>query len=57
MIDVIGGEDAGTASGLTETPAGRDRAVIDMDDGELLSFGACTGDVAVALARAPYGAT
>ncbi len=99
MIDVIGGEDAGTASGLTdaftsltseglikakpdvlltmtdglasvgginglldvpgvaETPAGRDRRVIDMDDGELLSFGARTGDVAVALARALYGKT
>ena len=97
MIDLIGGEDAGTASGLTdaftsltseglikakpdvllmmtdglasvggidgllkvpgvtETPAGRDRRVIDMDDGELLSFGARTGDVAVALARALYG--
>ncbi|GAA1461146.1 ABC transporter substrate-binding protein [Williamsia maris] len=97
MIDLIGGQDAGTASGLTdaftsltseglikakpdvllmmtdglasvggidgllkvpgvtETPAGRDRRVIDMDDGELLSFGARTGDVAVALARALYG--
>ncbi|SIS15185.1 heme/hemin ABC transporter substrate-binding protein [Williamsia sterculiae] len=41
--------------GVAETPAGRNRRVIDMDDGELLSFGARTGDVAMALSRALYG--
>ncbi|WP_328858600.1 ABC transporter substrate-binding protein [Williamsia herbipolensis] len=97
LIDTVGGQDAGTAAGLTdaftsltsegliksrpdvllmmtdglasvggvdglekipgvsETPAGRDRRIIDMDDGELLSFGARTGDVAVALARTLFG--
>ncbi|MFD0924471.1 heme/hemin ABC transporter substrate-binding protein [Williamsia deligens] len=41
--------------GVSETPAGRTRTVVDMDDGELLSFGPRTADVVTALSRALYG--
>lgn len=41
--------------GVSETPAGRTRSVVDSDDGELLSFGPRTGDVVLALTRALYG--
>lgn len=40
--------------GVAQTPAGRDRRVVDMDDGALLSFGPSTGAVLGALARALY---
>ncbi|WP_280354235.1 heme/hemin ABC transporter substrate-binding protein [Nocardia otitidiscaviarum] len=97
LITAIGGEDAGTASGITEeflpitseamiaaapdvllvmsdgldsvggvdgvekipgiaqTPAGRNRRVVDMADAVLLSFGPNTGRVLTALAEAVYG--
>lgn len=41
--------------GIADTPAGRARRVVDMDDGVLLSFGPRTGPVALALATALYG--
>jgi len=40
--------------GVAQTPAGRTRSVIDMSDGQLLSFGPRTGTVALALATALY---
>ncbi|GAB08374.1 hemin ABC transporter substrate binding protein [Gordonia araii NBRC 100433] len=40
--------------GVAQTPAGRSRTVIDMADGQLLSFGPRTGEVAIALAEALY---
>ncbi|GAA4390338.1 ABC transporter substrate-binding protein [Tsukamurella soli] len=43
-----------TVPGVAQTPAGRSRTVIDMADGQLLSFGPRTGEVAIALARALY---
>ncbi|MFI2474697.1 hemin ABC transporter substrate-binding protein [Nocardia xishanensis] len=97
LITAIGGEDAGTAAGLTEpftaitseamissapdvllvmsdglssvggvdgllkvpgiaqTPAGKNRRVVDMADGVLLSFGPNTGRVVAALDEAVYG--
>ncbi|WP_435593225.1 heme/hemin ABC transporter substrate-binding protein [Nocardia sp. bgisy118] len=97
LITAIGGEDAGTAAGLTEpftaitseamissapdvllvmtdglssvggvdgllkvpgiaqTPAGKNRRVVDMADGVVLSFGPNTGRVVAALDEAVYG--
>ena len=40
--------------GVAQTPAGRTRTVIDMPDGQLLTFGPRTGAVALALAKALY---
>ncbi|QKT07174.1 ABC transporter substrate-binding protein [Gordonia sp. X0973] len=40
--------------GVAQTPAGRTRTVIDMGDGQLLTFGPRTGEVALALAKALY---
>ena len=40
--------------GIAQTPAGRDRRVVDMDDGTILSFGPNTGKVLAALSRAVY---
>ncbi|GAB2659517.1 ABC transporter substrate-binding protein [Gordonia jinhuaensis] len=40
--------------GVVQTPAGAHHRVIDADDGQLLSFGPRTGEVAIALARALY---
>jgi len=40
--------------GVAQTPAGRTRSVIDMADGQLLTFGPRTGAVALALAKALY---
>lgn len=40
--------------GIAQTPAGRNRSVVDMDDGVLLSFGPRTGAVMIALAKALY---
>ncbi|WP_460724357.1 heme/hemin ABC transporter substrate-binding protein [Nocardia heshunensis] len=41
--------------GVAQTPAGRDRRVIDMSDAVLLSFGPNTGRVLTALVKAVYG--
>ncbi|BCJ70280.1 heme/hemin ABC transporter substrate-binding protein [Polymorphospora rubra] len=41
--------------GVGQTPAGRNRRVVDMDDGLLLNFGARTGPAIAALAEAVYG--
>ncbi|MFT4199352.1 heme/hemin ABC transporter substrate-binding protein [Gordonia sp. (in: high G+C Gram-positive bacteria)] len=41
--------------GVAQTPAGRSRTVIDMADGQMLTFGSRTGEVALALAKAIYG--
>ncbi|MFC9971643.1 hemin ABC transporter substrate-binding protein [Spirillospora sp. NPDC127200] len=38
--------------GIAQTPAGRNRRVIDADDGTLLNFGARTGETIEALAKA-----
>ena len=38
--------------GVAQTPAGRDRRVVDIDDGALLSFGSRTGATVTALAGA-----
>ncbi|MFK3978931.1 hemin ABC transporter substrate-binding protein [Micromonospora sp. NPDC050397] len=40
--------------GVAQTPAGRDRRIVDMDDGILLNFGARTGSAVAALAKAVY---
>ncbi|MBF6195857.1 ABC transporter substrate-binding protein [Nocardia sp. CDC186] len=42
--------------GIAQTPAGRDRRVVDMSDAVLLSFGPNTGRVIAALSAAVYGA-
>ncbi len=97
LITALGGEDAGTASGVTEpfipitsealiaaapdvilvmsdgltsvggvdglakipgiaqTPAGKNKRVVDMSDAVLLSFGPNTGRVVAALVQAVYG--
>jgi len=39
---------------LAQTPAGQNRRVIDMDDGQVLGFGPRTPEVILALARALY---
>ncbi|MGK8486643.1 heme/hemin ABC transporter substrate-binding protein [Nocardia asiatica] len=41
--------------GVAQTPAGRDRRVVDMSDAVLLSFGPNTGRVIAALSAAVYG--
>ncbi|MEV6096845.1 ABC transporter substrate-binding protein [Nocardia sp. NPDC051981] len=41
--------------GVAQTPAGRDRRVVDMSDAVLLSFGPDTGRVLAALVKAVYG--
>ncbi|WP_233526159.1 heme/hemin ABC transporter substrate-binding protein [Actinomadura spongiicola] len=40
--------------GIAQTPAGRNRRIIDVDDGTLLSFGPRTGETISALAAAVY---
>ena len=40
--------------GVAQTPAGRHRRIVDMDDGQLLSFGPLTAAVIDGLARALY---
>ncbi|MQY27896.1 heme/hemin ABC transporter substrate-binding protein [Nocardia aurantia] len=42
--------------GIAQTPAGRDRRVVDMSDSVILSFGPNTGRVVAALGKALYGA-
>jgi iron complex transport system substrate-binding protein len=39
---------------VAQTPAGRHRRIVDMDDREVLSFGPITAGVLDALARAIY---
>ncbi|MEV0325515.1 ABC transporter substrate-binding protein [Micromonospora echinospora] len=41
--------------GIGQTPAGRNRRIVDMDDGLLLTFGARTGRAIQALATAVHG--
>ncbi|MBB5916498.1 iron complex transport system substrate-binding protein [Nocardia transvalensis] len=43
--------------GIAQTPAGRNKRVIDMSDAAILSFGPNTGRVLAALTRAIYGPT
>ncbi|WP_280262042.1 heme/hemin ABC transporter substrate-binding protein [Nocardia wallacei] len=43
--------------GVAQTPAGRNKRVVDMSDSALLSFGPNTGHVISALAQAIYGPT
>lgn len=43
--------------GVAQTPAGKDRRVVDMSDAVLLSFGPNTGRVVAALVKALYGPT
>ncbi|WP_019925971.1 hemin ABC transporter substrate-binding protein [Nocardia sp. BMG111209] len=43
--------------GIAQTPAGRDRHVVDMADSVILSFGPNTGRVVAALGKALYGTT
>ncbi|MFC4055291.1 hemin ABC transporter substrate-binding protein [Actinomadura syzygii] len=40
--------------GVAQTPAGRNRRVVDVDDGSLLSFGPRTGETVTALAAAVH---
>lgn len=40
--------------GIAQTPAGKNKRVVDMEDGVLLSFGPNTGRVMAALAEAIY---
>lgn len=52
----IGGVDGITRiPGIAQTPAGRDRRIVDMSDSVLLSFGPNTGRVITALSDAIYG--
>ncbi|MFE2956032.1 heme/hemin ABC transporter substrate-binding protein [Nocardia tengchongensis] len=54
----IGGVDGlEKVPGIAQTPAGRDRRVVDMSDAVLLSFGPNTGRVLTALVKAVYGPT
>ncbi|MFI8565915.1 hemin ABC transporter substrate-binding protein [Rhodococcus sp. NPDC078407] len=54
-LESIGGiEGLEQIPGIAQTPAGRDRRVVDMDDGTILSFGPNTGKVLRALASAVY---
>ncbi|MGB2719005.1 MAG: ABC transporter substrate-binding protein, partial [Rhodococcus sp. (in: high G+C Gram-positive bacteria)] len=54
-LESIGGiEGLEQIPGLAQTPAGRERRVVDMDDGTILSFGPNTGKVLGALSKAVY---
>ncbi|NLU84963.1 ABC transporter substrate-binding protein [Rhodococcus sp. HNM0569] len=54
-LESIGGIDGLEAiPGIAQTPAGRSKSVVDMDDGVLLGFGPNTGRVLAALADAFY---
>lgn len=54
-LESIGGiEGLEQIPGIAQTPAGRERRVVDMDDGTILSFGPNTGKVLVALSKAVY---
>ncbi|MBF6170634.1 heme/hemin ABC transporter substrate-binding protein [Nocardia blacklockiae] len=55
-LSSIGGVDGLTKiPGVAQTPAGRNRRVVDMSDAALLSFGPNTGHVLAALRDAVYG--
>ncbi len=55
-LQSIGGVDGlAKIPGVAQTPAGRDKHVIDMNDNVVLSFGPNTGRVLAALAKALYG--
>ncbi|TQF68483.1 ABC transporter substrate-binding protein [Rhodococcus spelaei] len=55
-LESIGGLDGlAKIPGIAQTPAGKNRRVVDMADGALLSFGPRSGDVLGALATALYG--
>ncbi|WP_297617224.1 heme/hemin ABC transporter substrate-binding protein [Nocardia sp.] len=52
----VGGVDGlAKIPGIAQTPAGRNKRVVDMSDAVLLSFGPNTGRVVAALAKAVYG--
>nr|WP_314144159.1 ABC transporter substrate-binding protein [uncultured Rhodococcus sp.] len=54
-LESIGGiEGLEQIPGIAQTPAGRERRVVDMDDGTVLSFGPNTGKVLGALSKAVY---
>ncbi|MFR9749905.1 heme/hemin ABC transporter substrate-binding protein [Nocardia sp. 004] len=54
-LESIGGVDGlESIPGIAQTPAGRDRRVVDMSDAVLLSFGPNTGRVIAALSAAVY---
>ena len=54
-LESIGGEDGlAKIPGVAQTPAGKNKRVIDMADSVLLSFGPNTGHVVAALAKAIY---
>lgn len=54
-LNSIGGiEGLEQIPGIAQTPAGRERRVVDMDDGTILSFGPNTGKVLGALSKAVY---
>ncbi|WP_371828433.1 MULTISPECIES: heme/hemin ABC transporter substrate-binding protein [Nocardiaceae] len=54
-LESIGGiEGLEQIPGIAQTPAGRERRVVDMDDGTILSFGPNTGKVLGALSKAVY---
>lgn len=56
-LQSVGGIDGlAKVPGIAQTPAGRDRRVVDMSDAVLLSFGPNTGRVVAALSDAVYGA-
>ncbi|MFC8525696.1 hemin ABC transporter substrate-binding protein [Nocardia sp. NPDC057227] len=56
-LQSVGGLDGlAKVPGIAQTPAGRDRRVVDMSDAVLLSFGPNTGRVVAALSDAVYGA-
>ncbi|WP_397485413.1 hemin ABC transporter substrate-binding protein [Rhodococcus sp. SBT000017] len=54
-LESIGGiEGLEQIPGIAQTPAGKERRVVDMDDGTILSFGPNTGKVLGALSKAVY---
>ena len=54
-LESIGGiEGLEQIPGIAQTPAGRERRVVDMDDDTILSFGPNTGKVLGALSKAVY---
>ncbi|MFI9503841.1 hemin ABC transporter substrate-binding protein [Nocardia sp. NPDC052566] len=56
-LQSIGGPDGlAKVPGIAQTPAGRNKRVVDMADSVLLSFGPNTGRVIAALGQAVYGA-
>ncbi|WP_420751984.1 heme/hemin ABC transporter substrate-binding protein [Rhodococcus sp. O3] len=54
-LESVGGPDGLAAlPGVEQTPAGKNRSIVDMDDSVLLSFGPDTGKVLAALSDALY---